>query len=46
MLVAEVVMLPETTKLLAAAAARGCRTHHGRHMLDEQIRLMAEFMGI
>jgi shikimate dehydrogenase len=38
-------MQPETTALLAAAAARGCRIHHGRHMLDEQIRLMAAFMG-
>jgi shikimate dehydrogenase len=46
MLVAEVVMLPETTALLEAAAARGCRVHRGRHMLDEQIRLMAEFMGV
>jgi shikimate dehydrogenase len=46
MLVAEVVMLPETTALLEAAAAHGCRVHHGRHMLDEQIRLMAEFMGV
>jgi shikimate dehydrogenase len=46
MLVAEVVMLPEITALLGAAAARGCRIHHGRHMLDEQIRLMAEFMGV
>jgi shikimate dehydrogenase len=46
MLVAEIVMLPETTALLEAAAARGCRIHHGRHMLDEQIRLMAEFMGL
>ena len=46
MLVAEVVMLPETTALLEAAAARGCRIHHGRHMLDAQIRLMAAFMGV
>lgn len=46
MLVAEVVMQPETTALLAAATARGCRIHHGIHMLDEQIRLMAAFMGI
>jgi shikimate dehydrogenase len=46
MVVAEVVMLPETTALLAAAASRGCRVHHGHHMLDEQIRLMAAFMGI
>ena len=42
--VAEVVMQPETTALLAAVAARGCPIHHGRHMLDEQIRLMAAFM--
>jgi shikimate dehydrogenase len=46
MLVAEVVMLPETTALLEAAAARGCRIHRGQHMLDEQIRLMAAFMGV
>ncbi|MEJ0069250.1 MAG: shikimate dehydrogenase [Pseudomonadota bacterium] len=45
MVVGEVVMLPETTALLAAATARGCPIHHGRHMLDEQIRLMAAFMG-
>lgn len=45
MLVAEVIMMPETTGLLAAATARGCQIHHGRHMLDEQISLMAEFMN-
>ena len=44
--VAEVVMQPETTALLAAAAARGHEIHHGRHMLDEQIRLMADFMRV
>ena len=43
--VAEVVMNPETTALLAAAAARGCPVHHGRHMIEEQIRLMADFIG-
>lgn len=45
MLVAEVVMKPETTALLAAARARGSRVHLGRHMLDAQLRLMAGFMG-
>jgi shikimate dehydrogenase len=46
MVVAEVVMQPDTTALLEAAAARGCAIHRGRHMLDEQIRLMAAFMRI
>ena len=43
--VADVVMNPDTTALLAAAAARGCPVHRGRHMIEEQIRLMAEFIG-
>lgn len=46
MMVAEIIMKPETTPLLAAAKRRGCSVHFGRHMLDEQIRLMAEFMGV
>lgn len=46
MMVAEIIMKPETTALLAAAKKRGCSVHYGRHMLDEQIRLMAEFMGV
>jgi len=45
MTVAEIVMKPETTPLLAAAKARGCTIHYGRHMLDEQVRLIAEFIG-
>jgi shikimate dehydrogenase len=44
-LVAEVVMKPETTKLLTLAAARGCKTHQGRHMLDGQLMPMMEFFG-
>lgn len=39
MTVAEVIMKPETTPLLAAAKARGCAVHYGRHMLDEQVVL-------
>lgn len=46
MTVAEIIMKPETTALLAAAKNCGCSVHFGRHMLDQQIRLMAEFMRI
>ena len=44
--VAEVVMNPDRTRLLRSAEALGCRTHGGRSMIDPQIRLMAEFLGI
>jgi len=43
-LVAEVVMKPELTPLLERARSLGCPIHFGRHMLDEQARLMAHFM--
>lgn len=45
MTVAEVVMKPEQTALLATAKARGCRLHLGRRMLDAQVRLLADFLG-
>lgn len=45
-LVAEIIMKPETTALLARAGEAGCTVHYGRHMLDEQIRLIAEFLGV
>lgn len=41
--VAEVIMSPAVTPLLEVAAARGCRTHEGRHMMEEQLGLMADF---
>jgi len=44
--VAEVIMQPAVTPLLAEAAARGCRTHPGRPMLDSQLTLMADFLGM
>jgi shikimate dehydrogenase len=44
--VAEIIMSPETTALLAAAQARGCRVQRGRPKLDCQLRLMADFMGL
>ncbi|WP_445505292.1 shikimate dehydrogenase family protein [Microvirga sp. G4-2] len=43
-IVAEIIMQPETTALLAEAKERGCRIHHGKPMLACQLELMAEFM--
>jgi shikimate dehydrogenase len=45
MIVAEIIMKPETTALLSAAKAKGCAVHYGRHMLDQQISLIARFFG-
>jgi shikimate dehydrogenase len=44
-LVAEIVMKPERTRLIEAAAARGLPVHLGRHMLDHQVPLLARFIG-
>lgn len=44
-IVAEAIMEPELTPLLATAQAAGARIHYGRPMLRAQIRLMAEHMG-
>lgn len=46
MTVAEVVQEPERTALLIAAEHRGCRVHLGRHMLEHQVQLMADFLGL
>ncbi|PZX17155.1 shikimate dehydrogenase [Palleronia aestuarii] len=43
--VAEVIMDPVETPLLAAARAAGCRAHPGLPMLERQIELMARHMG-
>jgi shikimate dehydrogenase len=45
-LVAEVVMKPEMTPLLIAAKARGYAVHFGTHMLNGQLELMMEFLGV
>jgi shikimate dehydrogenase len=44
MVVAEVVMQPDRTALLDAAAAIGCPTHPGLPMLLEQIPILADFV--
>jgi shikimate dehydrogenase len=45
-LVAEVVMKPEMTPLLIAAKERGHAVHFGTHMLNGQLELMMEFLGL
>lgn len=45
-LIAEVVMKPEMTPLLIAAKARRYAVHFGTHMLDGQLELMMEFLGV
>ncbi|UVE16136.1 shikimate dehydrogenase [Pseudomonas sp. LS44] len=44
--VAEVVMNPDMTPLLLAAAKLGHPIHLGRHMVDAQIEEMARFFGL
>ena len=44
MLAADVVMQPDVTRFLEAAAARGCRTHRGLPMLTEQVPILADFV--
>jgi shikimate dehydrogenase len=46
MIVAEIIMDPEITPLLATAREKGCRIHPGWPMLERQRELMAEFLGI
>lgn len=45
-LVTEVIMKPERTALINAAAARGCPVQQGRYMLDYQMDLIFDFMRI
>jgi len=45
-LVAEVVMKPDMTPLLIAAEKRGHTIHFGIHMLNSQLDLMMQFLGL
>ena len=45
LLVAEIIMIPERTRLLESALSRDCKIQFGRHMLDKQIDLIGEFLG-
>jgi len=44
--VTDVIPKPEITPLLAAAQARGCSFSTGRDMVEAQIGLIAEFLGL
>lgn len=45
-IIAEIIMVPEETAIMAAARAKGCRVHPGRPMLLAQRDLMIEFLGM
>lgn len=45
-IVADIIMTPALTPLLAAAQAKSCRIQYGLPMLECQIELMADFMGV
>jgi shikimate dehydrogenase len=46
MLIAEVIMKPERTALVERARSLGHPTQEGRHMLDFQVDLIADFLGL
>ena len=45
-IVAEVIMDPEETAIMAAARSKGCRVHPGKPMLASMRYLLADFMGV
>lgn len=45
-LVADIIMKPERTRLICQAEERGLRTQLGRHMLENQAEVVAEFFGL
>jgi shikimate dehydrogenase len=45
-LVADIIMKPERTRLLHQAEERGHRIHLGRHLLENQAEIVAEFFGL
>ncbi|MDW6023823.1 shikimate dehydrogenase [Mesorhizobium sp. BAC0120] len=46
MIVADIVMRPEKTRLLQAAEDKGCRLLFGRQMMDGQLALAQAFLGL
>ncbi|MBD2746742.1 shikimate dehydrogenase [Microvirga sp. BT688] len=45
-IVAEIIMKPAETSLMAVARSRGCRIHPGLPMLQSQIALLADFLKV
>lgn len=44
--VCDIIMKPRETRLLQAAQARGLRVQHGQHMMDAQVPMYLDFLGI
>jgi shikimate dehydrogenase len=44
--VCDIIMKPKETRLLQAAQARGMRVQYGQHMMDAQVPMYLEFLGI
>jgi shikimate dehydrogenase len=45
-MVCDIIMKPRETRLLHAAQARRMRVQHGQHMLDAQVPMYLDFLGI
>ena len=45
-MVCDIIMKPRDTRLLQAAQARGLRIQHGQHMMDAQVPMYLEFLGL
>lgn len=44
-IVAEVVMQPDVTHLLDVAEEKGCATHKGIHMVQQQVNLLVDYLN-
>jgi shikimate dehydrogenase len=42
--VADIITMPLTTPLLAAAQQKGCRTQNGQQMFDAQVDFICDFL--
>jgi len=45
-MVCDIIMKPRETRLLQAARARGMPVQYGQHMMDAQVPMYLEFLGI
>ena len=45
-MVCDIIMKPRETRLMQAAEARGMQVQHGQHMMDAQVPMYLEFLGI
>ena len=45
-MVCDIIMKPRETRLLQAAQARGMQVQHGQYMMDAQVPMYLEFLGL